>query len=181
VPYPLELSQWIVDVSSPLGVLSGSQARRLALYSYAVMMTQSGGMSHGSFFVSRLLNQRENTARQRLREFTYEAVDKRGAKRWEVVGRQGFVPLLRGGQRLWCRDDENLVLALDATTLREVFTVLRVSVPLTVSEVRRLWYRLVWQVTHSVEQILAWSFGRRRHQARAKAAHYRRRLARSPA
>jgi hypothetical protein len=54
-------------------------------------------------------------------------------------------------------------------------------VPLTVSEVRRLLNRLVWPVTHSVQQILAWSFWRRRHQARAKAAHYRRRLARSPA
>ncbi|MBN1564122.1 MAG: IS701 family transposase, partial [Anaerolineae bacterium] len=54
-------------------------------------------------------------------------------------------------------------------------------VPLTVSEVRRLLNRLVWRISHSVEQLLAWSFWRRQHQARAKAAHYRRHLARSPA
>jgi hypothetical protein len=52
--------------------------------------------------------------------------------------------------------------------------------PLTVSEVRRLLYHLVWQVARSVQHVLAWSVWRRRHQARAKACHYRRRLAPSP-
>jgi len=50
--------------------------------------------------------------------------------------------------------------------------------PLTVPEVRRLLYRLVWVVSPSVGHVLAWSRWRRRHQARAKRFHYRRRLAR---
>jgi hypothetical protein len=128
MPYPLELSQWMTDVSTYLPVLSGCQARLLALFSYAVIMTQSCGMSHVSFFVARLLHQRENTVRQRLREFTYDAADKRGDQRRDIAVRGCFVPLLRWVQSLWCSEEHTLVLALDTTTLREVFTVLSISV-----------------------------------------------------
>ena len=49
-------------------------------------------------------------------------------------------------------------------------------IPLTVPEVRGLLYRLVWVPVPTVEFVLAWSRWRRRHQARAKGCHYRRRL-----
>ncbi len=49
-------------------------------------------------------------------------------------------------------------------------------IPLTVPEVRRLIYRLVWMSVPPVDLILAWSRWRRRHQARAKHCHYQRRL-----
>ena len=52
--------------------------------------------------------------------------------------------------------------------------------PLTVSEIRRLIGRLIWTVARSMEFILAWSVWRRRHQARAKRCHYRRRQALLP-
>lgn len=52
--------------------------------------------------------------------------------------------------------------------------------PFTVSEIRRLISRLVWTVAHSIDFILAWSAWRRRHQARAKRGHYRRRQALLP-
>jgi hypothetical protein len=49
--------------------------------------------------------------------------------------------------------------------------------PLTVPEVRRL-LRLVLSPPEPVyRRALAWSLWRRRHQARAKRCHYRRRLA----
>ena len=48
-------------------------------------------------------------------------------------------------------------------------------IPLTVPEVRRLIYRLVWMPVPPVDFVLAWSRWRRRHQARAKRCHYRRR------
>ena len=48
--------------------------------------------------------------------------------------------------------------------------------PLTVPEVRRLLCRLVWTPVVPAEQVLAWSRWRRRHQARARRCHYRRRL-----
>ena len=50
--------------------------------------------------------------------------------------------------------------------------------PLTVPEVRRLLWRLVWQAPPTLEAVLYWSRWRRRHQARAKQAHIKRRAAR---
>jgi hypothetical protein len=47
--------------------------------------------------------------------------------------------------------------------------------PLTVPEVRRLLFALVWQPPPLAAQILHWSAWRRRHQAQAKRAHIRRR------
>jgi hypothetical protein len=47
--------------------------------------------------------------------------------------------------------------------------------PLTVPEVRRLLFALVWQPPPVAAQILQWSAWRRRHQAQAKRAHIRRR------
>jgi hypothetical protein len=51
-------------------------------------------------------------------------------------------------------------------------------VPLTVPEVRRLLWRLVWATPDEADAVLHWSQWRRRHQARAKRCHYRTRLAR---
>ena len=51
-------------------------------------------------------------------------------------------------------------------------------IPLTVPEVRRLLWRLVWRTLPSPEAVLAWSRWRRRHQAQARRCHYQRRLAR---
>jgi hypothetical protein len=128
MPYPAELSQWKTEVSMRLGHLSRSQAWGLALYSYAVVLTQSCGMSHVAYFVARLLHQRENSVRQRLREGLYEAGHKRGAQRREVDVTLCFAPLLGWVQALWQSEDQTMFLALDATTLRQVFTVLTVSV-----------------------------------------------------
>src|SRR5918997_6212713 len=54
-------------------------------------------------------------------------------------------------------------------------------IPLTVPEVRRLLVALVWSEPVPVARTLQWSFWRRRHQARARRSHYKRRLARQTA
>src|SRR5215210_4971364 len=62
--------------------------------------------------------------------------------------------------------------------------VLRLDVeliPLTVPEVRRLLVALVWSTPPPVERTMRWSFWRRRHQARARRSHYKRRMARQTA
>jgi hypothetical protein len=51
-------------------------------------------------------------------------------------------------------------------------------IPLTVPEVRRLLVALVWSTPPPVERIMSWSLWRRRHQARARRCHYKRRLER---
>ena len=50
-------------------------------------------------------------------------------------------------------------------------------IPLTVPEVQRRLYRLIWQNRPTAPAVRAWSRGRRRHQARARLCHYQRRLA----
>ncbi len=128
MPYPPELSQWMSAVSIQLSHLSRSQAYVLAMYSYAVVLTQSCGVSQSAYFLSCLLGQRENTVRQRLRESTYEAQDKQGRQRREVDVTMSFGPLLRWVLRLWDSPAHDLAFGLDATTLRQTFTVLSVSV-----------------------------------------------------
>jgi hypothetical protein len=60
---------------------------------------------------------------------------------------------------------------IDPTELEELL-------PLTVPEVRRLLRTIMCPTEAERGQRLAWSYWRRRHQARAKRCHYRRRLAR---
>jgi hypothetical protein len=48
-------------------------------------------------------------------------------------------------------------------------------IPLTVPEVRRLLIALVWATPPPLEHTLGWSIWRRRHQARARRCHYKRR------
>jgi SRSO17 transposase len=48
-------------------------------------------------------------------------------------------------------------------------------IPLTLPEIRRLFARLIATTVHPVSHWLTWSYWRRRHQARAKTSHYRRR------
>jgi hypothetical protein len=128
MPYPTELSQWMREVSTHLPHLRRGQAYGLALYSYAVVLTQSCGISHVAFFLARLLQQRENTLRQRMREVCYDARHKRGAQRCDIEVTACFAPLLQWVQRLWQSEDHEMMLGLDATTLRQTFTVLAVSV-----------------------------------------------------
>src|SRR5262245_9070083 len=51
----------------------------------------------------------------------------------------------------------------------------RAGVPLSVSEIRRLFWRLVLVTQQKMEQILAWSRWRRWHQGIAQYWHYKRR------
>jgi len=47
--------------------------------------------------------------------------------------------------------------------------------PLTVPEIRRLLVGLLWPAPGDPARVLAWSYWRRRHQARARRCHYQRR------
>jgi SRSO17 transposase len=51
----------------------------------------------------------------------------------------------------------------------------RPLIPLTVKEIRHLFAKLAANTVHTIDHWLAWSRWRRRHQARAKTSHYRRR------
>lgn len=123
-----ELSQWISTVSTHMPHLSKPEATVLALYSFGMIIAQSCGLTSIAVVLALLCHQSENTIRQRLREFYQNKGDKRGTKRKEVLVESCFAPLLRWVVTWWNPDERRLVLAMDATTLRDTFTVLSIHV-----------------------------------------------------
>jgi hypothetical protein len=122
------LSQWTEEVSRKIPHLSKPQAAVLALYSFGMMIVQSCGISNIAYALSLLLGKKENTLRQRLRELTYDAADKRGEQRQELDVTSCFAPLLQWVLSWWEAGEKRLALAMDASTLGQRFTVLTISV-----------------------------------------------------
>src|SRR5919205_209633 len=75
-----------------------------------------------------LLACKASALRQRLREWWYDAQDKRGAKRQELDVTICVAPLVRWILAWWPPPERRLVLAMDATTLGQRCTVLTISV-----------------------------------------------------
>jgi len=122
------LSQWADIVSSKMPHLSRSEAMVLALYSFGMVMVQSCGLSSIAYFLALLLKQKEGTLRQRLREWNYETRSKRGTKRKAIEVSTCFAPLMKWVLSWWSGEEQRLALALDASNLRDRFTVLAISV-----------------------------------------------------
>jgi hypothetical protein len=108
--------------------LSRPQAVVLALWSYAAQVVQSCGQSQVAFFLAQLLDEKEDTLRQRLREWTWERTAKAGAHRQDVAVAPCFGWLLAWVVSAWAPGEQRLALALDATSLGQRFVVLAVSV-----------------------------------------------------
>lgn len=126
--YPDELLTWTAQVSRHMPQLTRSQAQMLAWYSFAASIVQSCGISSVTYFLAHVLKRSETSLRQRLRETLYDASDKRGSQRRESDVVACFGPLLKWISSLGRSPDGQLWLALDATTLRQTFTVLSISV-----------------------------------------------------
>jgi hypothetical protein len=122
------LSQWTTTVSTHLPLLSPAQAAVLALWSFGMVLARSCGITSVAAVLAPLLGAKENTLRQRLREWCYEAKDKRGPKRTALDVTTCFAPLLRWVLAWWPPTERRLVLAMDASTLGQRFTVLCISV-----------------------------------------------------
>lgn len=120
------VSAWEQTVSRQLPHLSGPRARVLAWWSYGVVLAQRRGQTSVAAALALLAGQRENTVRQRLREWCYAAEDQRGRQRQAVDVEACFAPLLGGVLHWWARGAWRV--ALDATTLGTRFTVLALCV-----------------------------------------------------
>ena len=125
---PESLSAWTATVSMHLPHLSRPQLVVLAAWSWAMILTQSAGRTAVGALLASVWGQSEATVRQRLREWTYEASAKKGAKRVAVDVRACFAPLLRWVLTYWPASDAHLALVLDATMLGDRCTVLACSV-----------------------------------------------------
>ncbi len=126
MPYQERVYQWSSVVSMQFPHLTKPQATVLALWSLGMVLARSCALTAVTVVLAALSGRKENTVRQQLREFCYEASAKRGSKRQEVTVAACFVPLLR-----WVLDGyrgKQLALALDATTLGDRFVVLALSV-----------------------------------------------------
>lgn len=115
-------------VSRHMPQLSKPQAVTLALFSFGMVMTRRCGITTVTHFLALLTGKTPGSLRQRLREWCYDAPDKRGAGRQEIDVTASFAPLLGWIVSWWQKGERQLVLALDATSLRQTFTVLAVSV-----------------------------------------------------
>src|SRR2546425_7527312 len=122
------LSQWERTVSRYLPHLSRPQAHVLALWSYGMVLAKSCGITSVAALLADLLDSSVSTLRQQLREWCYDAKDKKGAHRQEVDVTLCFAPLLCWVVSLWSKTEPRLALAMDASTLTDRFTVLCISV-----------------------------------------------------
>jgi hypothetical protein len=120
------VTEWTTIIHTRLPSLTKPQATVLALWSLGMVMARSCALTAVSAFLATWLHRKEETVRQQLREFCYEATAKRGTARQELVVETCFVPLVAWVVDQW--EGTQLALALDATTLGTRFTVLVLSV-----------------------------------------------------
>jgi hypothetical protein len=106
--------------------LSKPQATVLALWSLGMVLARSCALTAISVWLATMLQRQENTVRQQLREWCYEAEAKRGDQRQALAVEACFVPMLQ--RILRTGQGTQLALTLDATTLGTRVTVLAISV-----------------------------------------------------
>ncbi len=138
------LSQWQTQVSTHLPHLSRPQALVLAMWSYAMIFARSCGTTLCGAWLAELVGGSEEAWRQRLREWYYDAADKKGEHRCQIEVRECFAPLLRWVLAWWPADKHRVALALDASSLSDRFTVLCISVLY-----RRCAIPVAWCVLHA--------------------------------
>jgi hypothetical protein len=93
-----------------------------------MVIAQSCGITTVATCLGCLLHKQPGTLRQQLREWCYAAADKKGGKRRALEVPTCFGPLLRWVLAWWAPTEHRLVLAMDATTVGQRFTVLVISV-----------------------------------------------------
>jgi len=78
------LNEWITIVAENLPNLSQPQATVLAIFSFGMVLAKCCALTAVVIILAPLIKVRENTLRQRLREWYYDADNKRGDKRLQV-------------------------------------------------------------------------------------------------
>jgi len=115
-------------VSTYFEHLSGPQARGLALWSFGMVLAKSCGITSVVGLLAPLVESSESSLRQQLREWCYDAKDKKGEHRQQIEVSLCFAPLLCWILSWWAVDEHRLALAMDASNLSDRFTVLCISV-----------------------------------------------------
>ncbi len=122
------LKSWENTVIEHMPHLSKPQAMVLALWSFGIVMAQTCGLTSVVTCMALILGQRENTVRQRLREWYWGCDDKKGEKRVALDVTASFNPLVAWVLCWWAPTEKRVACAMDATTLGDLFTVLVISI-----------------------------------------------------
>ena len=125
---PQAYQEWLRVMINKMSHLSKSQAVGLAMWSFAIAMTHSCGLSTVTVFLGQILSRTENNIREQLRQWYREKNQKYGRKRQQIEVSQSFTPLLTWILSWWSVEEKSLVLAADASTLGQRFTLLVISV-----------------------------------------------------
>ncbi len=128
---PDRLSQWKQEVSTAFAHLSQAQCWGLVCWSAGIALSKAAGFTQVSALLSALLEEKPQAVCQRLREWYLDQEQKTGKKRRELDVTGCFAPLLRWVVRLIevkPGEKRRVALALDATSLRNQWTILAVSV-----------------------------------------------------
>ena len=149
-----QCTRWFDILSTRFPALSRAETRTLALWSFAATITQHIGSTTCAGFLAQLFEQPLGNFRQRLREFYWGAEQKRGSGRCTLNVEMCFAPLLRwvlalrqsssgsgssGSGSNSGSSSGTLVLALDATLIRDRLAVLSVSVVFRGSAIPVAW------------------------------------------
>lgn len=125
---PQAYQEWSRLIIKQMSHLSKPQAIVLGMWSFAIAMTHCCGLSTVTVFLAEILEQPENNLRERLRQWYCDGGSKKGRKRSQIEVEHSFVPLLRWILSWWSSEENSLVLAADASTLGQRFTLLVISV-----------------------------------------------------
>jgi hypothetical protein len=118
--------QRLTTIRTHLPQLSKPQAIVLALWSVGMVLVRSCAVSAVSAVLAKGLRRKDQTVRQQLREWCYDAKDKRGRQRQALRVETCFPVLLAWVVSWW--EGTQLALAIDATSLGTRFVVLAISV-----------------------------------------------------
>lgn len=93
-----------------------------------IVLARSCGLSRVSQQAAKLIKGKEGNLRQRLREFFWEKEAKAGEQRQELEVGGCFADLLGWVLKLWSTDERRIALAMDASSLKQDFVALSISV-----------------------------------------------------
>ncbi|MDJ0633464.1 MAG: transposase [Xenococcaceae cyanobacterium MO_188.B29] len=124
------LKGWKQIVSQRFPQLSLPQVSGLAAWSFGMVMTQSSSLTRVSSLIAKINQEKDNTVRQRLKEWYKEgkAKAKKDNKRVSLEVKDCFASLLSWIVDLLPKTTQELPIGLDATSIGQNFTVLSINV-----------------------------------------------------
>jgi 5'-3' exonuclease len=110
---------WKQILSLKFPQMSLSQVSGLATWSFGMVMTKSSSLTRVSTLIAKINQEKDNTVRQRLKEWYKEGKEKakKGNKRVSLEVKECFASLLKWIVNLLPQSNQELPIALDATNI----------------------------------------------------------------